>query len=57
METRHEPAPRHDSGVKRPVKAPPRPERSSRDEVRSRVAVLDDRHDDEENEAGYGHGV
>jgi hypothetical protein len=59
METTHEPAPRHESGAKRPATAPPRPEssRASRDEGRGRVAVLDDRHDDEEKEAGYGHGV
>ena len=56
METRHEPAPRHDSGVKRPIQAPPRKE-SSRDESAGRVKVQTDRYDDEENEAGYGHGV
>lgn len=56
METRNEPARRHESGTKRPVPPPPRSE-SSRDEVPARVAVLTDRYDDEEKEAGYGHGV
>ena len=56
METTYEPAPRKDSGVKRPVQAPPQPD-SSRKELTVRVSVLKDKHDDEEKEAGYGHGV
>ena len=59
METTYEPAPRHDSGAKRPVQAPARKDRkeSSRDDAAARVSVLKDRNDDEEMEAGYGHGV
>ena len=39
-----------------PMQAKPAAE-SHRAGVTVRVAVLNDRHDEEENEAGYGHGV
>jgi hypothetical protein len=56
METTQEPTPRQDSAARRLAQAPPRPE-SPRNDLTVRVPVLKDRHDDEEKEAGYGHGV
>ena len=56
METTYEPAPRTDSGTKRPVQAPSVKE-TSPNELTVRVSVLKDKQDDEEKEAGYGHGV
>jgi hypothetical protein len=41
---------------KPPVQAPSLAE-TSREGVTVRVSVLNDRHDEEEKEAGYGHGV
>ncbi len=41
---------------KTPVQARPLAE-TSREGVTVRVSVLNDRHDEEEKEAGYGHGV
>jgi hypothetical protein len=56
METTYEPAPSKDSGAKRPVQGPPLKE-AAQHELSVRVSVLKDKHDDEEKEAGYGHGV
>jgi hypothetical protein len=55
METHQQPVP-HEQ-----VPTPPRPARpmaeSSRAGVLVRVSILNERHDEEEKEAGYGHGV
>jgi hypothetical protein len=55
METRNEPASRQDSGTKRLAQRP-LPESSANDTA-GRGSVPTDRHDEEEKEAGYGHGV
>jgi hypothetical protein len=55
METRNEPAPSHDSSIRRLAQRQ-LPE-SSRNDNGTRGSVLTDRHDEEEKEAGYGHGV
>lgn len=63
METRQQPAPRpqpakehpthrpFDGAQGRPTAEPAKPA------VTVRVSVVDDHHDEEEKEAGYGHGV
>ena len=56
METRNEPAPRQDSGTKRLVQAPPC-RKLQQDDTAVRVSVPNDKQDEEEKEAGYGHGV
>jgi hypothetical protein len=56
METREKPAPQQEPTTNRPAQAKPMAE-SSREGVTVRVSVVNDRHDDEEKEAGYGHGV
>ena len=56
METRQQPVPRPHAAPKHMVSAPPLAE-SERQGVKVRVSVVDDRNDEEEKEAGYGHGV
>ena len=56
MQTRPQPTPRQDASSKPPMPLRPMAE-SSRDGVAVRVVVLTERHDEEEKEAGYGHGV
>jgi hypothetical protein len=55
METQHQRAP-HDQVPTRPLPTRPAAE-SSRAGVLVRVSILTERHDEEEKEAGYGHGV
>jgi hypothetical protein len=45
-----------ETAPKPPVQGRPTAE-TSREGVTVRVSVLNDRHDEEEKEAGYGHGV
>jgi hypothetical protein len=56
METRQEPAPRPQPAAKYPTQRNPLAE-SAKPGVTARVSVVDERHDEEEKEAGYGHGV
>jgi hypothetical protein len=56
METRPQPTPRPPSAPTAPLPARPTAE-SSRTGVLVRVSIVNDRHDEEEKEAGYGHGV
>ena len=56
METRQEPAPRPHAVPNHAVNTRELAE-SARPGVRVRVSVLEERHDEEEKEAGYGHGV
>jgi hypothetical protein len=56
METRQEPAPSPQSAPKYPAQRNPMAE-SAKPGVTVRVSVVDERHDEEEKEAGYGHGV
>ena len=56
METRQDPAPRPHTTPKPPVVTQSMAE-SARPGVTVRVSVVEERHDEEEKEAGYGHGV
>jgi hypothetical protein len=56
METRQQPAPRPHVAPTYPVNARPLAE-TKRPDVTVRVSVVDESPDDEEKEAGYGHGV
>lgn len=56
METRQQPAPRPHVAPK-PVVDPKRLAETARAGIRVRVSVLDEPRDEEEKEAGYGHGV
>jgi hypothetical protein len=56
METRQQPAPRPPGTPTYPVSARPLAE-TKRPDVTVRVSVVDEPQDDEEKEAGYGHGV
>ena len=58
METREQPAPRPQAAptTTQPMRTAPTAE-SARPGVTVRVSIVNDRHDEEEKEAGYGHGV
>ena len=56
METRQQPAPRPQA-VPSHVVNPRQMAETTRPGVRVRVSVLDEPRDEEEKEAGYGHGV
>ena len=56
METRQQPAPRPHPAPKPVMTARPMAE-TERPGVTVRVSLLDERQDEEEKEAGYGHGV
>ena len=56
METTNEPAPRQDSAVKRLAQRPS-PNLQHATNSPSGWRVLNDKQDEEEKEAGYGHGV
>jgi hypothetical protein len=53
----HEPAPRHEAPAPKSTPQTRAMAEAARPGVTVRVAVLNDRQDEEEKEAGYGHGV
>ena len=57
METRQEPAPRPQPAQNYPTSGRPAMAESAKPDMTVRVSVVDERHDEEEKEAGYGHGV
>lgn len=56
METRHPPVPHLQSKPAPPVPARPTVEASPAEKL-VRVSILNEQHDEEEKEAGYGYGV